>query len=77
MTLMSLFGVVAAPLFVLVFAPGFHDDPARLDITAQMLRITFPYLGFISLTAFAGALLNSFHRLRDAGADAGVVERRR
>ncbi len=62
MTAMSLFGVVAAPLFVFIFAPGFRDDPVRLGITTEMLRITFPYLGFISLTAFAGALLNSFHR---------------
>ncbi len=62
MTLISLLGVVAAPLFVFVFAPGFQRRPARLDMTAQMLRITFPYLGFISLTAFAGSLLNSFHR---------------
>ncbi len=62
MTAMSLLGVVAAPLFVIIFAPGFRSDPVRLDMTADMLRITFPYLGFISLTAFAGALLNSFHR---------------
>ncbi len=62
MTMMSLLGVVAAPLFVIIFAPGFRSDPVRLDMTAEMLRITFPYLGFISLTAFAGALLNSFHR---------------
>lgn len=62
MTAMSLLGVVAAPLFVIIFAPGFRSDPVRLDMTAEMLRITFPYLGFISLTAFAGALLNSFHR---------------
>ena len=39
-----------------------RGDPQRLAMTADMLRITFPYLGFISLTAFAGALLNSFHR---------------
>jgi len=62
MTVVSLLGVVAAPLFVIIFAPGFRDDPVRLGITSEMLRITFPYLGFISLTAFAGALLNSFHR---------------
>ncbi len=62
MTLISLLGVLAAPLFVVVFAPGFSDDPQRLDMTRDMLRITFPYLGFISLTAFAGSLLNSFHR---------------
>jgi len=62
MTLISLLGVVAAPVFVIVFAPGFGDDPYRLDMTSQMLRVTFPYLGFISLTAFAGSVLNSFHR---------------
>jgi len=62
MTLMSLLGVVAAPVFVIVFAPGFGDDPYRLEMTSQMLRITFPYLGFISLTAFVGSILNSFHR---------------
>ncbi len=62
MTFISLLGVAAAPLFVIVFAPGFSDDPKRMSMTAEMLRITFPYLGFISLTAFAGALLNSFHR---------------
>ena len=62
MSLISLLGVVAAPLVVIVFAPGFTGDAQRLAMTADMLRITFPYLGFISLTAFAGALLNSFHR---------------
>ncbi len=62
MTLVSLLGVVAAPLFVFVFAPGFSDDPQRMRLTGEMLRVTFPYLGFISLTAFAGSLLNSFHR---------------
>jgi putative peptidoglycan lipid II flippase len=62
MSLISLLGVVAAPLIVVLFAPGFSGDPVRLGMTADMLRITFPYLGFISLTAFAGSLLNSFHR---------------
>jgi putative peptidoglycan lipid II flippase len=62
MVLMTLLGVVAAPVVVFVFAPGFRNDPQRLALTVEMLRITFPYLGFISLTAFAGAVLNSFHR---------------
>src|SRR6185369_12969808 len=44
MTAMSLLGVAAAPLFVVIFAPGFSDDPVRLGLTAEMLRITFPYL---------------------------------
>ncbi|MDZ7810682.1 MAG: murein biosynthesis integral membrane protein MurJ [Arhodomonas sp.] len=52
-------GVWGAPGLVRVFAPGFADDPARLVEATAMLRITFPYLLLISLTACAGAVLNS------------------
>lgn len=57
-----LIGVVCAPALVMVFAPGFWNDDARYELARDMVRITFPYLGFISLTAFAGAVLNSHHR---------------
>lgn len=56
---LTLIGVVAAPILVYVFAPGFAGDD-RFDLTAEMLRFTFPYLLFISLTAMAGGLLNSY-----------------
>ena len=55
-------GIVAAPAVIAVFAPGFLDDPEKFDLAAQMLRITFPYLLFISLTALAGGILNSYGR---------------
>jgi putative peptidoglycan lipid II flippase len=55
-------GMGAAPLLIIVFAPGFVDEPARFELAGDMLRITFTYLFFISLTAFAGGMLNSFHR---------------
>jgi len=55
-------GVVAAPLFVLVFAPGFSADTAKLELAAALLRWTFPYLLFVSLTALAGAVLNTYGR---------------
>src|SRR5690606_6889899 len=56
-------GVVAAPLLVLVFAPGFVGAAdGRFDLAAAMLRLTFPYLLFISLTALAGAILNTHRR---------------
>ena len=55
-------GVLIAPGLVAVFAPGFASDGERFALTTDMVRITFPYLGFISLTAFAGALQNSHHR---------------
>lgn len=55
-------GVVAAPLLILLFAPGFTNDADKYALTVEMLRITFPYLLFISLTAFAGGVLNSCGR---------------
>jgi putative peptidoglycan lipid II flippase len=53
---------LATPLLVLVFAPGFWGDTLRLGLTTEMLRITFPYLMMISLTAFASAVLNTYGR---------------
>lgn len=60
----SLVGVVAAPLIVSLFAFGWVLDGAqeKLDLAAGMLRLTFPYLLFISLTAFAGGILNAHNR---------------
>jgi putative peptidoglycan lipid II flippase len=62
--LVSLVGVVAAPLVVSLFAFGWviDGDTARLTLAAEMLRLTFPYLFFISLTAFAGGILNAHDR---------------
>ena len=58
----TLIGVVAAPLLVLVVAPGFVGEGGDLDLAALMLRFTFPYLFFVSLTAFAGGILNTYGR---------------
>ncbi|MEM7291829.1 MAG: murein biosynthesis integral membrane protein MurJ [Pseudomonadota bacterium] len=55
-------GVAAAPLVVMLFAPGFIGDDERFDLATAMLRFTFPYLLFISLVAYAGAILNSHNR---------------
>lgn len=60
--LISSIGVAAAPLLVMLFAPGFWDDPNRYQLTADMLRISFPYIFFIALVAFSGGILNSFHQ---------------
>lgn len=58
----TLVGVLAAPLLIMVFAPGFLDDGDKYDLTVAMVRITFPYIFFISLTALAGGVLNSYGR---------------
>ena len=60
--LVTTLGVAASPLVVMLFAPGFIGDPARYDLAVEMLRLTFPYLFFICLIAYAGAVLNAFGR---------------
>ena len=60
--LVSLAGVLAAPVLVAIFAPGFLDEGDKFDLTVSMVRITFPYIAFVSLTAFAGATLNTYGR---------------
>jgi putative peptidoglycan lipid II flippase len=60
--LLSLFGVIASPLLIMVFAAGFIDQPAKFDLTADMLRLTFPYILTISMTAMAGGILNTWKK---------------
>jgi putative peptidoglycan lipid II flippase len=55
-------GIAAAPLIIYVSAPGFAATPAKFDLTVAMLRITFPYILFISLVSLAGGLLNTWSR---------------
>jgi putative peptidoglycan lipid II flippase len=52
--------VAFAPAVTYLFAPGFHDLPEKFDLAADMLRITFPYLLLISMTALMGSVLNSY-----------------
>ena len=55
-------GMLAAPLIARLFLIFAGKDSPQVDLTAEMLRITFPYLTFISMTALAGAVLNSFRQ---------------
>jgi putative peptidoglycan lipid II flippase len=59
-------GVLAAPLLVRALAPGFAADPAKFALTVDMLRITFPYILFISLVAMAAGVLNTYGRFAAA-----------
>lgn len=56
-------GVLAAPALLAIFAPGWlMDGRPEFWLAADMLRITFPYILLISLTALAGGILNTFDR---------------
>jgi putative peptidoglycan lipid II flippase len=56
-------GVAAAPIIVYLTAPGFALDPAKpFALTVSMLRVTFPYILFISLVALSAGILNTWNR---------------
>jgi putative peptidoglycan lipid II flippase len=58
----TIIAVLGSPLLTAVFAPGFVGDEVKFGLASDMLRITFPYLFLISLTAFSGSILNSYDR---------------
>jgi putative peptidoglycan lipid II flippase len=53
-------GMLAAPVIASLFAPGAVDEPEKFGLIVDMLRITFPYLLFISMMALVASVLNSF-----------------
>ncbi len=55
-------GVLAAPVLIWIVAPGFSADPPKFATAVSLLRIMFPYIGFISLVALAGGILNTWAR---------------
>ena len=60
--LVTALGILAAPVIVYLTAPGFAAVPEKFDVTVQLLRVTFPYILFISLASLAGASLNTYCR---------------
>ena len=55
-------GMAAAPVIVYLTAPGFAAEPEKFALTVTLLRITFPYIVFISLVALAAGILNTWNR---------------
>lgn len=62
LVIITALGMLLSPYLIMLFAPGFHSDPAKLQLGGELLRITFPYLMLVSLTAFCGGILNSYGR---------------
>ena len=60
MTTLTLIAMIAAPAILYLYAPGFHNDPEKFALATDMFRLTIPYLLFMSLTAFASSILNSY-----------------
>jgi peptidoglycan biosynthesis protein MviN/MurJ (putative lipid II flippase) len=62
LSFVTLIGCLAAPLLIYLFAPGFRPDPYKFTLSGELLRWTFPYLMFISLTSMVGGILNVYGR---------------
>ena len=63
LALVTVVGVIVAPVIVWICAPGFVSKQAgQFDLAVEALRWTFPYLLFVSLTALAGGVLNSYQK---------------
>ncbi len=67
--LVTLIGVIGSPVLAALFGTGWFlaylsDEPdgAKFELAALMLKITFPYLFFITLTGLSGAILNTLNR---------------
>jgi putative peptidoglycan lipid II flippase len=58
--LVTLIGIIAAPLVVYAMASGFAADTAKFGLTVSMVRVCFPYILFISLVSFCSGLLNTY-----------------
>ncbi len=58
----TLIGIIAAPVLVYISAPGFVKEPDKFALTVQLLRITSPYIFFISLVAVAAGILNTYNK---------------
>lgn len=58
----TLIGILAAPLLVYISAPGFAKDAEKFDLTVRLLQITSPYIFFISLVAVAAGILNTYNK---------------
>lgn len=55
-------GVAFASQIAWLSAPGFRADPNKFALTVQLLRITFPYIFFISLVSLSAGILNTWNR---------------
>jgi putative peptidoglycan lipid II flippase len=60
--IVAITGVIGSPILVSMFGPGFVGDSQEFELASLLLKITFPYILFISLTAFCGSVLNTVGR---------------
>ena len=60
LVVVSILGVLLAPLIVALQAPGFIQTPEQFALAVFLSRLMFPYIFFMSLVALCMGILNSF-----------------
>ena len=65
----TLFGVIASPVIAALFGTGWFIDwwqggenAGKFELASALLKLTFPYLFFVSLVALSGAVMNVYNR---------------
>ncbi len=66
-------GVIAAPIVIFIFAPGFESVGDRHDLAVEMFRWMFPYIFFISLTALGAGVLNTYGKFGTAAFNSVIL----
>ncbi|MBD3425711.1 MAG: murein biosynthesis integral membrane protein MurJ [Candidatus Omnitrophica bacterium] len=61
LSVVTVLGVVFAPLLVRIIAPGFLEDPEKFRIAVFLTRVIFPYIFFLGLLAYSKGVLNSLN----------------
>lgn len=68
-SVITVIAVIASPLVVMIFGTGWfldwvNDGPnaEKFVLASALLKITFPYLFFITFVALAGAVLNTYNK---------------
>ncbi len=61
LVVLSVAGVVFAPVLVRVIAPGFVRSPEKFAATVTLTRMVFPYILLLGMVAYSKGILNSFH----------------
>ncbi len=73
LTLATALGILFMPWLLMLFAPGFMDEPERWNLSVSLARWMFPYLLLISLTAMAWGVLNTYKRFSLAAASPALL----
>jgi putative peptidoglycan lipid II flippase len=59
LAVVTVLGVLFAPVIVKIQAFGFGSSGVKYDLTVLLTRLTFPYIFFIGIVAFFMGVLNS------------------